>query len=144
MTTTRRFLLACVSALALAYDAEAKTALPQILRVAIQSEATAGSATLPHNLQGRRLDKFIQDEGVVSLRCDVEWSAPADAWVILEYRLPRSLESRSVRSRTTAGEGKSSFFLQVPSGIRGEDLVWRARIVRGEEVLTERKSTLWR
>jgi hypothetical protein len=142
MKTARGFFLALVCAAA-TVAAEASAPSPQIVRVSIEQGAAAGSSTFVHNLQGRRLDKFIQDDGAQSLRCDVAWVAPPDAWVVLDYRLPKSLESRSVRARAQ-GDGKTAFFLQVPSGVTGDAIAWRARIVRGDEVLTERKSSLWR
>ncbi|HEY8239799.1 MAG TPA: hypothetical protein VIH35_00045 [Kiritimatiellia bacterium] len=145
MKTAHCFLLSLLGSALLASGAVAAEP-SQIVRVSIQTEPDAGSASFVNNLQQRRLDKFMYDTGLVSLRCDVEWKAPPGTWIVFEYRFPKSLESRGFRTRSEEGKGAgvSAFFLQVPRGTPGEQIAWRARVLRDDEVLTERKSTLWR
>jgi len=129
------------------------TDLTRITRVTQRSQPAGASGAFVNSLSPRRLPKFVDDVSVGAVRFDVEWQAssagvPAGSAVLLEYRLAKSLQNRSMSSgiaRLTKGRQVTSFYVQLPAGeAAGKELPWRARIVRAKQVLAERQSTLWR
>ena len=125
----------------------------RITRVIQQAQAAKAGSAFVNPLSPRRLNKFVSNTAGQSVRFDVEWQAasagvPPGAAVVLEFRLGKSLQNRSVSSRISGqakGPQVTSFYVQLPPGeTAGKDLPWRARITRGNQVLAERQSTLWR
>jgi hypothetical protein len=128
--------------------------LTRITRVVQQLQPAQANATYVHSLSQRRLTKFVDDDTSGTLRFDVEWQTskagcPPGAVVVLDYRLGKSLQTRSIRSSTDCpakGKRTTTFYVQLPSGepAGGTDLPWRARILLNTKVLAQRQSTLWR
>ncbi len=125
----------------------------RITRVIQQPQPAAKGSTFVNPQSPRRLPKFVGNSAVGSVRFDVEWQAasagvPPGAAVVLDYRLAKSLQNRSVSSGIggpAKGRQVTTFYVQLPSGeVADKELAWRARIVRGKQVMAERQSTLWR
>ncbi|MFH0909878.1 MAG: hypothetical protein V1929_14050 [bacterium] len=142
-----------LAAVFLTVAAAQDTDLTRITRVIQQPQPARTGSSFVNTLSPRRLPKFVSDISAGTVRFDVEWLAssagvPSGAAVVLEYRLGKSLQNRSVSSRIDGlakGRQVTTFYVQLPAGeVAGKELAWRARIVRARQVLAERQSTLWR